>query len=166
MQEFTLKGVLQELTLKGVARAGAARLRTVFVPMTLSAAFSLPILLPAGLSPTADRAGTFTSVTLSALGRPCCDSYAVAELLAENLTCACRELRGGRRPAVSEWRNGVPIETSSYRRALLIRLRSGVVTLSSGEAESRLAFVGRLKGTLGSRIDGGRHEVAPYSAAA
>jgi hypothetical protein len=165
LQEFTLKGVLQELTLKGVALAGATRLRTVFVPMTLSAAFSLPILLPAGLSPTADRAGTFTSVTLSALGRPCCDSYAVAELSVENLTCAWRELRGGGRP-VSEWRNSVPIEAISYTRALLMRLTSGVATLSSGEADSRLAFVGRLKGSLGSRIDGGRHQVAPSSAAA
>jgi hypothetical protein len=73
LQEFTLKGVLQELTLKGVALVGAARLRTVFVPMNLSAAFSLPILLSADLSPATDHAGPFTNATLSALGRSYCD---------------------------------------------------------------------------------------------
>jgi hypothetical protein len=72
LQEFTLKGVLQEFTLKGVALAGATRLRTVFVPMTLSAAFSLPILLSAGLSPATDHAGPFANATLSALGRSYC----------------------------------------------------------------------------------------------
>src|SRR5262245_16455797 len=43
----------------------------------------------------------------------------------------------------------------------------GVAALSSREADSRLAFVwGRLKGSLGSRIDGGHHAVAPCSATA
>jgi len=45
--------------------------------MTLSADFSLPILLPPGISPWLDRAGTFTSVTLSVLGRPAAIHFSV-----------------------------------------------------------------------------------------
>jgi hypothetical protein len=37
------------------------------------------------MSPWLDRAGTFTSVTLSVLGRPCCDSGLVALDLDDHL---------------------------------------------------------------------------------
>ena len=63
-----------------------------------------------------------------------------------NKICEIRSIRIGgtqteHRPAVPELRNSVPIEASSYTCVLLTRLTSGVVTLSAGEADSRLAFI-------------------------
>src|SRR5262245_42684488 len=75
--------------------------------------------------------------------------------------------RTERRPAVPKLRNSVPIDASLYTRALLIRPTWRALTLIFARSRPQPCVrMVRLKGSLGSRIDRGRHEVAPYSAPA